>query len=234
MAFSWFQRKRKVEAADDVREKPSAEFAAGIVLRVEDGLLMAFGPEGDPVPPALVASTCAEDPKGTLQLETGETVDRRCVLNVLDAQQKGKLADQPSDGWIEAMLCLGGAFDTVTPELLAEEPLGELPSLPDQGDGKNPGTEVLTPVAFDETEQKAMVKADALLIYGLDKGLTLSAGRYDQSLEGWFLRPSELSSLAVQRKEAEAFRDTRIGVTAIAFEGKGRRWPVAEKSIELA
>lgn len=234
MAFSWFPRRSDVDPADDVREELSAEFAAGIVLRVEDGLLMAFGPDDDPVPPSLVASACAEDPKGTLQLETGETVDRRCVLNVLDAQQKGKLADQPSDGWIEAMLCLGGAFEPTTPELLAEEPIGEMPSLPDQIDGEDPDTEVLTPIAFDESERKALAKADALLIDGLDKSLTLSAGRYDQALDGWLLRPSELSSLAIRRQEKETSRATRVDVTAVAFEGKGRRWPIANKSIELA
>lgn len=239
MAFSWFLGKRRRESGGDEYDGSSTDLAATICLRVEDGLLMALGPEDDPMPPSLVRSMCAGDPKGTLQLENGETVDRRCVLNVLDAQQKGPLADEVSDGWIEAMLCLGGAFEPTTPEVLEQEPLGAMPSLPDDGGEQastkrpDPETEIITPLAFDKTEHRSMAKADALLFNGLQAGTSLSAGHYDPAIDGWVVRPGELPSLAVQRSE-NAPKSAEIDVIAIALQENGKRWPITTKTLELA
>lgn len=239
MAFSWFLGKRKREPADDAYEGHPGDVAATICLRVEDGLLMAFGPDGDPMPPSLVKSACADDPKGTLQLESGKTVDRRCVLNVLDAQQKGPLADKPNDGWIDAMLCLGGAFEPTSPELLQQEPISVMPPLPDESGEQtsakrtDPDTEILTPLAFDKDERSSMAKADALLVNGLQTGISLSTGHYDPAIDGWILRPNELPSLAVQRKQS-AEKTVEIDVTAIALQEKNKRWPIATKRMELA
>lgn len=239
MAFSWILGKRRQERDSDGYEGPSADVAGTINLRVEGGLLMAFGPEGDPMPPSLVTSACADDPKGTLQLESGKTVDRRRVLNVLDAQQKGPLADEPNDGWIEAMLCLGGAFEPTAPGVLEQEPLGIMPPLPDESDGQpsarrpDPETEVMTPLTFDAAERRSMAKADALLINGLETGVSLSAGHYDSAIDGWVVRPDELPSLAVQRRES-AEKTVDIDVTAIALKEEGKRWPIATKQMALA
>ena len=239
MAFSWFLGKRRHETAGDRHADASGDVAATILLRIEDGLLMAFGPDGDPMPPALVKSVCADDPKGTLQLESGKTVDRRCVLNVLDAQQKGQLADDPIDGWVEAMLCLGGAFEPTPPRLLDDEPLGVMPALPEAGGDEpseswsDPETEVLTPLAFDEPERRSMAKADAILVKGLQEGVSLSAGRYDSAIDGWILLPGQLPSLKVQRQE-QSSKAAEIDVMAIALKEKGRRWSVTTKTIALA
>ncbi len=239
MVFSWLLGKRRHEAAGDGHENPAPDIAATIHLKVEGGLLMAFGPEDDPMPPSLVRSVCAGDPMGTLQLENGETVDRRRVLDVLDAQQIGSLADEPNDGWIEAMLCLGGAFELTPPKLLDEEPLGAMPALPEGDDGQvstsrpDPETEVITPLAFNADEQRSMAKADALLVNGLKAGISLSAGRYDPAIDGWVVRPDELASLAVQRRE-NAARTIDIDVTAITLQQDGRRWPVTARTIDLA
>lgn len=239
MAFSWFLGKRRREPAGDGHVSPAADVAGTICLRVEGGLLMAFGPDGDPMPPSLVKAACADDPKGTLQLESGKTVDRRRVLNVFDAQQKGSLADEPNDGWIEAMLCLGGAFEPTAPELLEQEPPGAMPALPNDGDGQqsasrpDPETEVMTPIAFDAAERRSMAKADAFLVNGLQTGISLSAGHYDPKIDSWVIRPGELHALVVQRGES-APKTVEIDVTAIALRESGKRWPVATKTIELA
>ncbi len=237
MAFSWFLKKQRREPAGDRHEDSSQDVAATICLRVDQGLLMAFGPDGDPMPPSLVKSACAADPKGTLQLESGKTVDRRCVLNVLDAQQQAPLSEEPSDGWIDAMLCLGGAFEPTPPELLNKEPLGAMPALPDNGEASAsrpaPETEVMTPLAFDEAEQRSMAKADALLVNGLEAGVSLSSGRYDPTIDGWVVRPTELASLAIQRSESAA-KTAEIDVTGIALRENARRWPIASRRIELA
>ncbi len=239
MGFSWFLGKQRRLPVDDEYENSEPDVAATICLRVEQGLLMAFGPDGDPMPPSLVRAACADDPKGTLQLESGKTVDRRCVLNVLDAQQKAPLADEPNDSWIEAMLCLGGAFEPTTPELLAKEPLGAMPALPDDGDQAvparrpDPETEIMTPLVFDAAERRTMAKADALLVNGLQTGVSLSAGHFDPVIDGWVVRPAELASLAIQRSES-ALKIAEIDVTAIALQENGGRWPVATKKIELA
>ncbi len=239
MAFSWFLGKRRREPVDEEYESSSSDVAATISLRVEQGLLMAFGPDGDPIPPSLVKSACADDPKGTLQLESGKTVDRRCVLNVLDAQQKAPLADEPNDPWIEAMLCLGGAFEPLAPELLAKEPLGTMPPLPDDGSNASstsrpdPETEVMTPLASNAAEHRSMAKADALLVNGLKTGVGLSAGHFDPTIDGWVVRKADLPSLHIRRSESAA-KAAKIDVTAIALQENARRWPVASKRIELA
>ena len=237
MAFSWFLKKQRREPAGDGHENSSQDVAATICLRVEQGLLMAFGPDGDPMPPSLVKSVCADDPKGTLQLESGKTVDRHCVLNVLDAQQKAPLTEKPSDGWVEAMLCLGGAFEPTASELLDKEPLGMVPALPDDDEASANRTahetEIITPLAFDEAEQRSMAKADALLVNGLETGVSLSAGRYDPAIDGWVVRLSELTSLAIQRSESAA-KTAEINVAAIALRENAKRWPIATKRIELA
>lgn len=239
MAFSWFRGKREQQPAGDGHDDFAADVAATICLRVEDGLLMAFGPEGDPIPPSLVRSICAGDPKGTLQMENGKTADRQRVLDLLDAQQKAPLADTSSDGWIEAMLCLGGAFEPTSARLLEEEAPGVMPSLPEAKDDEasagrpDPETEIMTPLVFDDAERRSMAKADAIMIHGLQSGVGLTAGRHDPVIGGWVVRPKELPALAFQRRESAA-KTAEIDVKAIAVDGKAKRWSVATRTIELA
>lgn len=237
MAFSWLMRKRRSETtAADV--SPGVEGAAETMsLRIDDGLLMAFGPDGDPIPPSLVKTITAAGRSDKLALEQGGLVDRQRVLDVLDAQQRGPLADRRNDRWIEAMFGLAGRFEDTPADLLANERAGDRPPLPttaeDDGNDAGPSaTEWVTPLIFDADESASMAKADALLVHGLDDGLTLSAGRHDPALQGWILRPHHLPALAICRKDGAVHRAV-IDVTAIAIQGEGDRWPITTKHIEL-
>ncbi len=98
-------------------DHPSAAGAPAISLttaslRIEDGLLMAFGPEGDPIPPAAFAAMATEQPDAEVALADGTTAPAQRVAAVLDAQAKGRLAGQQAEraggeAWIKAMLGLG-------------------------------------------------------------------------------------------------------------------------------
>jgi hypothetical protein len=85
---------------------------AQVSLRIEDGLLMAFGPDGDPIPPGAFAALAAAQPDAGIALDGGSFAPAGRVAAVLEAQAKGRLAGQPGDpvggeAWIEAMLGLG-------------------------------------------------------------------------------------------------------------------------------
>ncbi len=90
-------------------------------LRIEDGLLMAFGPEGDPIPPAEFARAAAAQPDVQIALPDGRAVSAPRVAAVLEAQASGPLTAGPTAGgsegvaWLEAMLGLGPQ-----PELTSE------------------------------------------------------------------------------------------------------------------
>lgn len=77
---------------------------------IEDGLLMVFGPDGDPIPPEIFRAAAAEQPDAGVQLRDGPQVAAERIAAVLDAQIRGPLgsgqdgADHP---WIEAMLGIG-------------------------------------------------------------------------------------------------------------------------------
>ena len=81
-------------------------------VRIEEGLLMAFGPEGDPIPPHTFVAAAAEQPDAEVRLADGRTAPAARVARVLEAQAKGPLGaahGNPPGGaaWIEAMLGLG-------------------------------------------------------------------------------------------------------------------------------
>ncbi len=83
---------------------------ASVSLRIEDSLLMAFGPEGDPIPPASFVALAAGQPDAEIALAGGGSAPALRVAAVLEAQAKGPLAGgEPAGGeaWIEAMLGLG-------------------------------------------------------------------------------------------------------------------------------
>jgi hypothetical protein len=73
---------------------------------IRDGLLMVFGPEGDPVPPQAFGAAAAERPDAEVPLLDGPRVRAERVAAVLDAQVSGRLGaglgeDEP---WLRAML----------------------------------------------------------------------------------------------------------------------------------
>jgi hypothetical protein len=76
---------------------------------IRDGLLMVFGPEGDPVPPQVFGAAAAGRPDAEVRLVDGPPVRAERIAAVLDAQVSGRLgpgrgADEP---WISAMLGIG-------------------------------------------------------------------------------------------------------------------------------
>lgn len=144
MAFTWILGKRFRPAEDTVedelrparqredgqdeqnqdqnqRHQDSALSLADIMLSVEDGLVMAFGPHGDPVPPELLMDACSAQPEGELRLPNGFAVDHERLIEVLKAQQNNPLAERPTDRWVEAMLGAEGGFEPTPTACLASE-----------------------------------------------------------------------------------------------------------------
>ena len=250
MALSRIQQKNNQETTLPRRRRVKAEVHDAIQLRIVDGLLMAFGPEGDPVPPALLRMVSREGPTSFLEQDSGAAVDCERVLTVFGVQQRGALADRPGDRWIRAMLGLEGSFEPTPPELLEEEPNDPLPDLPAlaalNGDGGAPKAGRLTAaedvasdnrrtvlISFDAAEEAKMAKADALLFRGLVESMTLSAGNFDPLLEAWVLRPDELDSLRLDIEE-DAPGTLAIGIDAIVIRGNGDRWSIGTKIIDLS
>ncbi|MGI9493528.1 MAG: hypothetical protein ACR2QF_14110 [Geminicoccaceae bacterium] len=139
MAFSWVLGRRHKSLDDDVEDQtwpPSQEKAgrkqrrqddaidlADVELSIERGLVMAFGPLGDPIPPQLLKEACVRQPQATLQLPDGLTVDHKRLITVIEAQQAGQLAEHPNDEWVKAMLGAEECFEPTSSELLASEDL---------------------------------------------------------------------------------------------------------------
>jgi hypothetical protein len=91
---------------------------------VERGLLMIFGPDGDPLPPGAFAAAAADRPDAGVRIGTDARMPAHRVAAVLDAQSTGRLAagEDEANAWIEAMLGLGPQPTTCTPsELHAED-----------------------------------------------------------------------------------------------------------------
>ncbi len=132
MALGWVFGKRRDVSAEAVegkaepqnRRRPATSNSidpADIRLSIEDGLVMTFGPHGDPLPPQLLKETCGKHRGAGLCLPDGSLADHDRLISVLEAQQKGKLAERPSDEWVRAMLVAEGGFELAPPECLARE-----------------------------------------------------------------------------------------------------------------
>jgi hypothetical protein len=88
---------------------------------IEDGLLMVFGPDRDPIPPEIFGLAAAEQPDAGIQLQDGPRVTAERIAVVLDAQMRGHLGSaqgDADDAWIGAMLGIGPQ-----PEMAADEEL---------------------------------------------------------------------------------------------------------------
>jgi hypothetical protein len=95
-------------------------------LRIEDGVLMAFGPEGDPIPPGAFVAAAAAQPNLPLAWSDGRTVSSKRVAAVLEAQARGPLIAAHADRkggepWIRAMLGLGPQPDPASDDELRGE-----------------------------------------------------------------------------------------------------------------
>jgi hypothetical protein len=92
---------------------------------IEDGLLMVFGPDGDPIPPEIFGAVAAEQPNAGIRWRDGHRVVAERVAAVLDAQTRGHLGagrDKADNAWIEAMLGIGPQPEmAAAQDLLAED-----------------------------------------------------------------------------------------------------------------
>lgn len=114
--------------APDRPASDAAEATADVDLtaasaRIDGGLLMVFGPDGDPLPPRSFAEAARAQDGVSIPLE-GEPVPVGRVADVLEAQSRGRLTeaeDGSGDAWIRAMLGCGPAPDEASLEELAAE-----------------------------------------------------------------------------------------------------------------
>ena len=116
-------------------------------LAIEDGLLMVFGPERDPVPPHTFAAAAAAHPDVRLALPDGTSVPASRAAAVLSAQALGRLGQsEPGSAWILAMLRDGGGPESASEDLLRAEQVAAVPGSP-------------RPVAADEPEVAAGISS---------------------------------------------------------------------------
>jgi hypothetical protein len=76
---------------------------------IQDGLLMVFGPDGDPVPPQVFGAVAAEQPHAGVPLADGPPVRAERIAAVLDAQisNRSEAGQDGGEAWIRAMLGIG-------------------------------------------------------------------------------------------------------------------------------
>jgi hypothetical protein len=132
--------------------------------KIQDGLLVVFGPDGDPVPPYAFARAAAARPDVLVGLPDGTTAPASRIAAALGAQILGRLgaANQGAD-WILTMLRDGGP--------------------PEDASEHAPGTrhDVLTPEALPRLEldlEELVASAEASL------DLDFSADRFAAELPG--------------------------------------------------
>ena len=96
------------------------------VVSLEDGLLMVFGPEGDPLPPGALRLALSDQPDAMLALVDGAEVAAARVMAALEAQASGRLGpdEAGAEGWMLAMLGLGPQPDEMAQAVLLDEPDG--------------------------------------------------------------------------------------------------------------
>ena len=104
-------------------DAPSTTFPLHAVrVVIDEGLVMLFGPDGDPVPPRIFAIAASAQPGAPIPLPNGGTAPARRVAKVLEAQSRGRLApEKDADAWLEAMLGMGLQPEPATEAELAAE-----------------------------------------------------------------------------------------------------------------
>jgi hypothetical protein len=167
---------------------------------IEEGLLMVFGPDGDPVPPRVFAAVAAADPAALLELPDGTTVPAARIAAVLSTQVLGRLGrfSQGSE-WILAMLREAGR-----PEPASED---ELRAEQDASDALH--ERPITQLALD------FAKRDPDLAVPVARGLP-----DDRDGGGWFSSLRNLSARAITRGAGPG---SRKGAGARGISGPVRR-----------
>jgi hypothetical protein len=76
---------------------------------IQDGVLMVFGPDGDPVPPQAFAAAAAARPRALVAWADGPPLEAERIASGLEAQRGGRLGsgEGGDDAWIKTMLGSG-------------------------------------------------------------------------------------------------------------------------------
>jgi hypothetical protein len=93
-----------------VRAPTEEALELGLVrAAIQDGLLMVFGPDGDPMPPQVFGAVAAQQPEAGVPLADGPPVPAERIAAVLHAQISGQSGPNQGGGeaWIRAMLGIG-------------------------------------------------------------------------------------------------------------------------------
>jgi hypothetical protein len=210
-----------------------------MVASVQDGLLMVFGPEGDPVPPQVFADAAASAPEAMVSLANGIAVPACRVATVLKAQTLGRLGAANDGGWIMTMLRAEGKPAMASEEQLAAEHEDEAPPHEPSAPGPEP---VRLPPA-PEPDRAASVAGSAdpedgldpesillVVIRGVPDDVRLSAGVRDDD-GSWSLSPLDLPDLTITPASGEGpgeIGDREITITGIALRDGGALAAVTE------
>jgi hypothetical protein len=191
-------------------------------LAIEEGLLMVFGPEGDPVPPQAFAVAAAAQPATLLELPDGTTASALRIAAVLRAQVLGRLGKtSQADGWILAMLREAGG-----PEPAAED---DLRAEQDASGDVDVIAAAPLPESDDERAELQLAldfeKRDPDLAVPVARGLP--DGRADHG--GWFSSLRNLSALTIPRGAGPG---SRKGAGARGSSGPVRRAARARDKLE--
>lgn len=126
---------------------------------IREGVLMVFGPEGDPLPPQAVIALAARQPGAGLAFGEEARIPADRIAAVLAAQTRGPLAPGASDAdaasWIEGMLGLGEDLEDEAdpwPDAGAEDESVGLEGSPEAPPEDAPGFELSAEFTADALE----------------------------------------------------------------------------------
>jgi len=213
-------------------------------LVIEDGLLMALGPDGDPVPPEAFRAALFAKVDAAVALDGVGEVSAEKALAVLQAQTDGMLAEgEDTDGWILAMLGIGPQPEMASDgdmQAEAHAQTGEPEAEARPEGSEEPHREalphgLLSPIPLSivppcpEGLEPAQVTMVALS--GLPDGSVLSGGS-DEGHGCWLLSPADLDGLLL-RVPHDGPESVLLKVTAIAITGQSGNLASAQADLRL-
>lgn len=215
-----------------------------IELVLEEGLLMALGPDGDPVPPDAFAAMASASPEASVHLASGGEVPIEKAAAVLQAQAGGKIVTgAQADAWIAAMLGLGSRPEMASPGELAAEADSMAPppsASPRRAPGENGGSKAADAdmasiplgIALPCPDGLDAARVSLVVLSGLPEGCVLSAG-IDEGGGRWLLVPADLEGL-VLRVPPDRPESMTIGVTTLAITNRNGDLASAHDDLEVA
>jgi hypothetical protein len=216
----------------------------GLRLVLEDGLLMALGPEGDPVPPEAFAVMASESPDAIIPLASGGEVPAGKAAAVLQAQASGKLvAGEQGDHWVAAMLGVGPHLEMASAEELQTEVDPEAPQSgtcprpvwSDESSGEAYADDLSSAIPLDIEppcpEGLDATRVSVIALSSLPEGSVLSAGA-DEGRGRWLLTASDLEGLFL-RVPRDCPESVVIKVTALAVTGQNGELASAHADLVL-